>query len=213
MIRFYELTYPEQTPGTAVVAAEDTDASILLRWVPNTGLWHRDGQLENDFLFGDDGGTFTEITPEDAAGLLGKVQRLDTRRSAAQRVLARFESLPADEQRTSAQLGLSAEQTGHKPMKAPGLPTLLRKMSKRRRWTTVNVYGGTAGSAPRQFVSAWDGKTLDPADPPLEARRINRKSSIITQARIARATASKAPSGVSETAQGTRTLSAGRNSP
>lgn len=93
-IDFYRVRSSEQSPGTVVVVAEDTDADILLRWVPNTGLWHRAIEIENDYLFGDEGGIYEPISAREAAELIGQVVPFDERRAVSQRILARYRSQP-----------------------------------------------------------------------------------------------------------------------
>lgn len=105
MIKFFRVRAPEQTSGTVVVA-EDTQAGILLRWVPNTGLWHRARELENDYLFGDEGGTYAPINPDEAARLIGDVAPFDELRAVSRRILARYRAQPTVEQRTNAEMGL-----------------------------------------------------------------------------------------------------------
>ncbi|MGP5700889.1 hypothetical protein ACTXPA_18480 [Glutamicibacter arilaitensis] len=116
MIDFYRVNNPARPPETVVVVAEDTEAGILLRWVPNTDLWHRASELENDYLFGDEGGTYEPISAEEAARLVRLVQPFDKRRIVAQRLLTKYkEQLPV-EQRTNAEMGLSQFQgTGTLP--------------------------------------------------------------------------------------------------
>lgn len=168
MITFYRASFPGQSPEAAVVLADDTEAGILLQWVPNTQLWHRATELENDFLFGDEDGTYTEITAEEAAALLPKVTTLDKRRAVAARMLQRFEGQPADEKRTNAEVGLTNKLTGLRPMTAPGLPHLIRQAGRYRSRRTVALYGPGTGSAARQFVSTWNHRPLAPGEPPLE---------------------------------------------
>ena len=167
MIQFYRVRGPEQSPGTVVVVAEDTEADILLRWVPNTGLWHRATELENDHLFGDEGGTYEPVDAAEAAGLLRQVAPFDERYSLAQRMLARYRAHPPAEQRTNAEMGLTQAQTRMKPMAAPGLGELLRRSARSHRWRTLVRYSPGAGSAPRQFVSDWSRRPhpLGPRSP------------------------------------------------
>lgn len=106
-MRFYQAQFPGQVPGTAVVVAEDTAASILLRWVPNTGRWHRCDELTNDYLYGNEGGAYEPLSPAQAAGLLGRVPRLDEARPIGARLLARYRSQSATDTRTNTQMGLA----------------------------------------------------------------------------------------------------------
>lgn len=154
-MKFYRLRNTDQAQDTVVVVAEDTKAGILLRWVPNTGLWHRATELENDFLFGDDGGTYDPITADEAGKLLRDVSPFDERRDVAKRIMARYRAQTPAEQHTNAEMGLSQKQTGMKPMSSPGLGELLRKALRTRQWRTVALYPEAAGSAPRQLVSDW----------------------------------------------------------
>ena len=89
VIKFFRVLAPGQVPGTVVIVAEDTEASFLLLYVPNTGLSHRRNELSNDFLFGDDGGTYEPISADEAAELIGDVAPFDERRDVARRLLAR----------------------------------------------------------------------------------------------------------------------------
>lgn len=127
MVKFYRVKHADQPRGTVVIVAEDEEAQMLLRWVPNTGLWHRASDLEPDFLFGDDGGVYQRITAEKAARLLVRVKPYDTQSLPAQRLLARMKAQPAMEQRTSAELGLSEALTGKGPLHAPWLLVLPTK--------------------------------------------------------------------------------------
>lgn len=119
MITFYRARFPGQAPDSAAVLAEDEQAGLLLRWVPNTGLWHRAVELENDYLFGDGDGAYTEISAEEAAGLLSAVPRLDKRQALAARMLTELKGQPAHEKRTNAELGLSNKDTGLAPDDRP----------------------------------------------------------------------------------------------
>ncbi|OMH23252.1 hypothetical protein BKD30_13565 [Tersicoccus phoenicis] len=73
MIEFYRVRWPAQVLGHVVIVAEDTEAGILLGWVPNTRLWHRATELENDYLFGDEGGLYERISAAEAEALLPTV--------------------------------------------------------------------------------------------------------------------------------------------
>lgn len=107
MFKFFMVTTPGQAPGTVIVVAEDTQADFLLLWVPNTGLWHRANELSNDYLFGDDGGTYEPVSADEAAELIGQVAPFDERRAVSRRILARYRAQPPAEQRTSTEMGLS----------------------------------------------------------------------------------------------------------
>lgn len=107
MIKFFSAISPQQVPGTVVVVAEDTHADFLLRWIPNTGLWHRVREMENDYLFGDDDGTYQPISADEAAELIGQVAPFDERRAVARRLMTRYRAQPATEQRTNAEMGLA----------------------------------------------------------------------------------------------------------
>ena len=183
MIEFYRVRGPEQSPGTVVVVAEDTEADILLRWVPNTGLWHRATELENDHLFGDEGGTYEPVDAAEAAGLLRQVAPFDERYSLAQRMLARYRAQPPAEQRTNAEMGLTQAQTRMKPMAAPGLGELLRRSARSHRWRTLVRYPPGAGSAPRQFVSDWSRRDHPLGLDGLEIRLAGDRDAPIVQAR------------------------------
>lgn len=183
MIQFYRVRGPEQSPGTVVVVAEDTEADILLRWVPNTGLWHRATELENDYLFGDEGGTYEPVDAAEAAGLLRQVAPFDERYSLAQRMLARYRAQPPAEQRTNAEMGLTQAQTRMKPMAAPGLGELLRRSARSHRWRTLVRYPPGAGSAPRQFVSEWSRRPHPLGLDGLEIRLAGDRDAPIVQAR------------------------------
>ena len=183
MIEFYRVRGPEQSPGTVVVVAEDTEADILLRWVPNTGLWHRATELENDYLFGDEGGTYEPIDATEAADLLRQVAPFDERYSLAQRMLARYRAQPPAEQRTNAEMGLTQAQTRMKPMAAPGLGKLLRRSARSHRWRTLVRYPPGAGSAPRQFVSDWSRRDHPLGLDGLEIRLAGDRDAPIVQAR------------------------------
>ena len=183
MIQFYRVRGPEQSPGTVVVVAEDTEADILLRWVPNTGLWHRATELENDHLFGDEGGTYEPVDAAEAAGLLRQVAPFDERYSLAQRMLARYRAQPPAEQRTNAEMGLTQAQTRMKPMAAPGLGELLRRSARSHRWRTLVRYPPGAGSAPRQFVSDWSRRDHPLGLDGLEIRLAGDRDAPIVQAR------------------------------
>ena len=183
MIEFYRVRGPEQSPGTVVVVAEDTEADILLRWVPNTGLWHRATELENDYLFGDEGGTYEPVDAAEAAGLLRQVAPFDERYSLAQRMLARYRAHPPAEQRTNAEMGLTQAQTRMKPMAAPGLGELLRRSARSHRWRTLVRYPPGAGSAPRQFVSDWSRRDHPLGLDGLEIRLAGDRDAPIVQAR------------------------------
>lgn len=155
-MKFFRLFSEDQTPGSVVVVAEDTAGDMLLIFVPNTGKWHRAAELENDYLFGDEGGRYEPITADQAGSLLHRVLPFDKRRSVDQRLLARYEAQPPSEQRTNAEMGLTQKQTNMKPMSAPGIKELLRRSSKNGQRRTVALYPpGTRTSAPRQFVSEW----------------------------------------------------------
>ena len=171
MVTFYRAHFPGQSPEVAVVVADDPEAGVLWEWVPNTGLWHRATQLENDFLFGDEGGTYTQVSKEEAAGLLARVPRLDRRRDVAARMLQRYDAQPPSEKRTNAEIGLTNKLTaGLRPMAAPGLGQLMRQARRHRSWRTVNLYGPGTGSAARQFVSQWNHRRLSPQEPALEVK-------------------------------------------
>ena len=105
-MRFYRARFPGQAPGAAVVVAEDTAASILLRWVPDTGCWHRCDELTNDYLHGDEGGAYEPLSPAQAAGLLGRVPRLDESRPIGAGLLARYRSQGPADTRTNTEMGL-----------------------------------------------------------------------------------------------------------
>lgn len=186
MIKFFRATSPRQTPGTVVVVAEDTEADFLLRWVPNTGLWHRANELSNDYLFGDDGGTYEPISADEAARLIGDVKPFDERRSVSQRILARYRAQPPAEQRTNAEMGLSQAQTRMKPMSAPGLPELLRRSARSNRWRTLARYPADAGSAPRQLVSDWSRRRQPLGLDGLELRITGDDQAPLVQARAVR---------------------------
>ena len=186
MIKFFRLRTPTQPAGTVVVVAEDTEASYLLRYVPNTGLWHRANELSNDFLFGDGGGTYEPISAGEAAELIGKVAPFDERRDVAQRLLAGFRAQPPAEQRTNAEMGLSQAQTGMKPMTAPGLPELLIRSARSNRWRTLARYPAGAGSAPRQLVSDWSRREQPLGLDGLEMRITEDNQSPLVQARAVR---------------------------
>lgn len=185
MITFYRAHFPGQSSETAVIVADDSEAEVLWEWVPNTGLWHRATQLENDFLFGDEGGTYTAVTAEEAAGLLARVPRLDRRRDVAARMLQRYEAQPPTEKRTNAEMGLTNKLTaGLRPMATPGLGQLLNQASRHRSWRTVNLYGPGTGSAARQFVSQWNHRRLSPQEPALELKTTTRGENIAVEARF-----------------------------
>lgn len=184
MITFYRARFPGQPPETAVIVADDSEAEVLWEWVPNTGLWHRAAQLENDFLFGDEGGTYTPITAEEAAGLLVRVPRLDRRRDVAARMLQRYEAQPPTEKRTNAEMGLTNKLTGLRPMTAPGLGQLMTQARRHRSWRTLALYGPSTGSAARQFISQWDQRPLSPQEPPLELRATAQGENIAVEARF-----------------------------
>ncbi|WP_026820992.1 hypothetical protein [Arthrobacter castelli] len=156
MTQFYRLRAPGQPPGTTIVVAADEQAELLLRWVPNTGLWMHTASLENDYLFGDEDGIYEPITADQAAHLIHQMEPFDERRDTARRIMARYRALPTAQQRTNAEMGLTQTQTGMKPMSAPGLPELLRRG---RRWRTIKLYNKNAGSAPRQFISEWSRRS------------------------------------------------------
>lgn len=183
MVTFYRAEFPGQSPDTAVVVADDPEAGILLRWVPNTELWHRATELENDFLFGDDEGTYTEITAEEAAALLPRVPRLDKRRAVAARMLQRYDAQPAWQKRTNAEMGLVNKATSLRPMTAPGLPHLMRQAGRHRSWRIVSLYGPDTGSAARQFTRQWDHRPLAPSEPALELKTITRGENVVVMAR------------------------------
>lgn len=187
MIRFFRLQHEGQPKGSAVFVAEDEEAGMLLRWVPNTGLWHRAAYLEPDYLFGDEGGTYVSITSEEAARLLDRVDPFDQRRLTDRRVLARFKSLPAAEQRTNAEMGLSSQMTGKRPTKAKGLPALLEKARRSNEWRTVNIYpSGSDSSAARQLASTLnrDGLPELPAGWRIEARHVREGDHVAVKARL-----------------------------
>ena len=186
MIKFFVVRSAEQDPGTVVVVAEDTEADFLLRWVPNTGLWHRAPELENDYLFGDEGGTYEPISADEAAKLIKEVAPFDERRSVAQRILARYRAQPPAEQRTNAEMGLSQAQTGMKPMSAPGLPELLRRSARSNRWRTLARYPAGAGSAPRQLISDWSRRQQPLGLDDLEMRITEDRQIPLVQARAVR---------------------------
>lgn len=184
MITFYRAHFPGQSPEAAVVVADDSEAEVLWEWVPNTGLWHRATELENDFLFGDEGGTYTPITAEKAAGLLERVPRLDKRRDVAARMLHRYEAQPPQEKRTNAEMGLANKLTGLRPMAAPGLGQLMTQARRHRSWRTVSLYGPDTGSAARQFVSQWNHRRLSPQEPVMELKTSPRGENIAVEARF-----------------------------
>lgn len=186
MIKYFRVLTPGQDPGTVVVVAEDSEAEALLRWVPNTGLWHRARELENDYLFGDEGGTYEPISADEAAKLIGEVTPFDERRTVAQRILARYRAQPPAEQRTNAEMGLSQAQTGMKPMSAPGLPELLRRSARSNRWRTLARYPPGAGSAPRQLVSDWSRRQQPLGLSGLEMRITEDQQTPLVQARAVR---------------------------
>lgn len=183
MINFYRLRAPDQPSGAVVIVADDPKAGILLRWVPNAGLWLRAHALENDFLFGDDGGTYEPLPASEAGALLRRVKPFDERYDADRRLMTRYRALPAAEQRTNAEMGLSRAQTRTKPMSAAGLPELLRRT---RRWRTIATYDKKAGSAPRQFVSDWSQRPHPLGLSGLELRVSTLDRHPVVQARAAR---------------------------
>ena len=188
-MRFVRLEHPGQKPGTVVVVAEDEQASMLLRWVPDTGLWHRAGDLEADYLFGDEGGVYTPISAEQAARLLRQVRKFDTRRSDGRRALAALRALPETQKRTNAEMGLSGGQTRMRPTTAAGLGKLLEQGSSRGRWRAVNVYGAeSADSAPRQLASSINaGRGIKLASGQRAEARVKREDDrVLVQARLAR---------------------------
>ena len=191
MMKFFRLTHPDQAPGTTVIVAEDTQASILLRWVPDTGLWHRAGDLEADYLFGDDGGTYRPLTAQEAAGMLKQVRKFDTRTDAGRRALAVLQALPDGQKRTNAEMGLSAQMTGMRPTTAAGLPKLLEQGLSTGRWRTVNRYPlESQSSAARQLASsikAGRGIKLSPGRA-VEVRSKREGDALLVQARLARGT-------------------------
>lgn len=186
MIKFFRVFSPEQDPGTVVIVAEDSEAEALLRWVPNTGLWHRVRELENDYLFGDEGGTYMPISADEAAKLIGEVAPFDERVTVAQRIMARYRAQPPAEQRTNAEMGLSQAQTGMKPMSAPGLPELMRRSARSNRWRTLARYEPGAGSAPRQLVSDWSRRQQPLGLDGLEMRISEDQKTPLVQARAVR---------------------------
>lgn len=202
MIEFYRVRTPGQSPETVVVVAEDTEAGILLRWVPNTGLWHRATELENDYLFGDEGGTYESINAEEAAGLLRQVAAFDERRSVAQRMLTRYRAQPAPEQRTNAEMGLSQAQTRMKPMTAPGLAELLRRSGRSRQWRTLVRYPAGSGSAARQFISDWSRRPHPLGLDGLEVRIAGPREAPVVQARAASEKATGTPPKAAASAAG-----------
>lgn len=188
MIKFFRVHAQEQAPGTVVVVAEDTEADFLLRWVPNTGLWHRAPELENDFLFSDEGGTYEPISADEAAELISQVSPFDERRAVSQRILARYRAQQPAEQRTNAEMGLSQAQTRMKPMSAPGLAELLRRSARSNRWRTLARYPAGAGSAPRQLVSDWSRRQQPLGLDGLEMRITGDQQTPLVQARAVRKT-------------------------
>lgn len=187
MIKFFRLRHAGQPKGSVVLVAEDEQAGMLLRWVPDTGLWHRAADLEPDYLFGDEGGTYEPITPAQAASLLDKVQRFDQRRLTGRRVLARFKSLPAAAQRTNAEVGLSSKLTGKRPTMAAGLPMLLDKARRHGGWRTVNIYPSESGSsAARQLASTLNRTGLPelPASRRVEAKHVREGDHVAVKARL-----------------------------
>lgn len=106
------MSYRDQEPGTAVVCCTLTEPGetflrVLLRWVPNLNEWCRDGDTENEFLYGDDGDTFTEITREQARDLLPTVKPLDMEKAASVRMMNRFRMCWPEDRRTNDQLGIN----------------------------------------------------------------------------------------------------------
>lgn len=105
MIKFSRLRHDEQDLEAIVIVAEDVDAGILLRWVPNTGLWHRATELENDYLFGDNGGIYEPISIDEAHVLLPAVTAFDEKREVAQRLLSKYDKQIPSERRTNTEMG------------------------------------------------------------------------------------------------------------
>lgn len=153
-VAFFRLTHPNQPAGTVVVVAEDKKRDMLLRWVPNTGLWHRADELEADFIFGDDGGVYAPLAPADAAQLQKRVGKFDERRNADRRILAKLKAQPPGEKRTNAEVGLSQRMTRARPTTAKGLGPLLVQARRSGQWRTVALYEPTAGSAPREMAAS-----------------------------------------------------------
>lgn len=106
MIEFYQLAHKDQAQGVVVLFAEDTIAGILLRWVPNVQLWHRATEMENDYLFGDENGIYSRVTPDEVKILIKSVMPFDERSEVAQRILARYKDQPLSEKRTNEEMGL-----------------------------------------------------------------------------------------------------------
>ncbi|MGO3089966.1 MAG: hypothetical protein ACTII7_09800 [Galactobacter sp.] len=143
-MNFYKLTYEEF--NAIHVVADDDVAEDLYRYVPTTGLWHVDRKLEPQFLFGDDGATFTPISATEAAHLLSKATKLDLRYTMARALQkereAQISAAPGDV-RTSAEMGLTMDALKNRPTKAPGLKTLLESQPGKH---AVALYDTTQSS-------------------------------------------------------------------
>lgn len=151
-MQFFKLTY--DWPGTTVVAI-DFEAEQFFRYVASTGLWHLEQELSNDYLFGDDGAKFIEISAEEAVALMRQAPKLDRRsphqRHALDGYLLQLRRSPK-EVKTSAEIGLTMQQNSARPTTAPNIGELIQVSGTFRTLARYGIHGDA--KKPRRAADA-----------------------------------------------------------
>lgn len=140
--------------GGGALVAVDQDRWLVYLFRKDTGLFHVDRSMTNDFFLPDpmDGPSFEfeKVSVEQAVELMRGAKPMN-RRNESQRKLADgyFEQIRSKPEHvmTPAEVGLSNEDIALRPTKAKGLPDLLRARAASGKWTGVYLYRTVAAQS------------------------------------------------------------------
>lgn len=103
MTTFYTFTKDSDPNGLPIVAADHEDRVYF--YLANTKLWHHSAWLEVQLDTNDADWTATEVSASEASALIVGVKKMDGRGYSGEH-LRDLKAQPAEDKRTSAELGL-----------------------------------------------------------------------------------------------------------
>ncbi|WP_157732638.1 hypothetical protein [Cellulomonas sp. PSBB021] len=159
-----------------------TDDHRMFVWVPNTRAWHRSRELETDFLVEREL-TFEPLPAADVPDAMSGAQRIDER--SAGWLVEEYRNQPADDRRTSADLGLRI--AGERSTTSS---VLVERLASTSGWVVVKTYANGGRAAERSAASLASDirrgqrKALSKLGP-LEARVAPAGGDLVVEARRA----------------------------
>lgn len=103
MTTFYTFTKDSDPNGLPIMAADHEDRVYF--YLANTKLWHHSARLEVQLDTNDADWTATEVSASEAPALIAGVKKMDGRGYSGKH-LEDLKAQPAEDKRTSAELGL-----------------------------------------------------------------------------------------------------------